>query len=151
MISTAPRSASSPLILWYPAWGLANGLWRSLLIAMQQSGVAAGAGSYRLAYAAWPTAALLGPALVMAAAIGLRRIAAVTGMTAVAAVAGMAAATVLTGWPEGARLIAYRPTYGWIDILRVADLNIGLACALGSFAAWAGVCALIGRPCAPMT
>src|SRR5208282_2772408 len=79
-----------PLILWYPAWGLANALWRSLLIAMQQSGVAAGAGSYRLAYAAWPTAALLGPALVMAAALGLRRMAAVTGMTAVAAVAGMA-------------------------------------------------------------
>ena len=135
-----------PLILWYPAWGLANWLWRSLLIAMQQSGVAAGAGSYRLAYAAWPTAALLGPALVMAAALVLRRMAAVTGMTAVAAVAGMAAATVLTGWPEGARLIAYRPAYGWIDILRVADLNIGLACALGSFAAWAGVCALLGRP-----
>src|SRR5271165_3354350 len=51
-----------------------------------------------------------------------------------------------TGWPEGARLIAYRPAYGWIDILRVANLNIGLACALGFAAAWAGGRALIGKP-----
>src|SRR5271165_5878952 len=106
-----------PLLLWYPAWLLADDLWRALLIHMQQSGVSAGAGSYRLAYAAWPTAALLGPALVMALALTLRRIAFVTSLTAVAAVVGMAAATVLTGWPEGARLIAYRPAYGWIDIL----------------------------------
>ena len=58
----------------------------------------------------------------------------------------MAAATVLTGWPEGARLLGYRPAYGWFDILRAANLNIGLACALGSFTAWAGVCALAGKP-----
>ncbi len=82
-----------PLILWYPAWALADSLWRSLLIGMQQSGVAAGAGSYRLAYAAWPTAALLGPALVMALMLILRRFALVTSLTAVAAIAGMAAAT----------------------------------------------------------
>ncbi len=134
------------LILWYPAWGLADYLWRFLLIDMQQSGVAAGAGSYRLAYAAWPSAALLGPARVMTLALGLRRMAVVTSMTAAAAVVGMAAATILTGWTEGARLIAYRPTYAWIDILRVANLDIGLACALGSFAAFAGGRALIGKP-----
>ena len=135
-----------PLILWYPAWGLADDLWRSLLIDMQQSGVAAGAGSYRLAYAAWPTAALLGPALVMTLALVLRRMAAVTGMTAVAAIAGMAAATALTGWPEVARLIGYRPTYGWLDILRSANLHIGLACALGAVVVFDGARSLIGKP-----
>ncbi len=135
-----------PLLLWYPAWALADDGWRALLIHLRESGVSAGAGSYRLAYAAWPTAALLGPALVMALMLILRRLALVTPLTAVAAIAGLAAATVLTGWPEVARLIGYRPTYGWFDILRAANLNIGLACALGSFTAWAGVCALAGKP-----
>jgi hypothetical protein len=86
-----------PLLLWYPAWALADDLWRALLIHMHESGVSAGAGPYRLAYAAWPTAALLGPALVMALMLILRRFALVTPLTAVAAVAGMAAATVLIG------------------------------------------------------
>ncbi len=135
-----------PLLLWYPAWALADDGWRALLIHLRESGVSAGAGSYRLAYAAWPTAALLGPALVMALMLVLRRMAVVTSLTAAAAIAGMAAATVLTGWPEAARLLGYRPAYGWFDILRAADLNIGLACALGSFTAWAGVCALAGKP-----
>jgi Domain of unknown function (DUF4158) len=47
----------------------------ALLIAMHESGVSAGAAPYRLAYGAWPTAALLGPALVMALMLILRRMA----------------------------------------------------------------------------
>ena len=135
-----------PLLLWYPAWALADDLWRALLIHMHESGVSAGAAPYRLAYAAWPTAALLGPALVMALMLLLRRFALVTPLTAVAAIAGLAAATVLTGWPEAARLIGYRPTYGWLDILRSANLNIGLACALGAVVVFDGARSLIGKP-----
>ena len=135
-----------PLLLWYPAWALADDLWRALLIAMHESGVSAGAGPYRLAYAAWPTAALIGPALVMALMLILRRFALVTPLTAVAAVAGMAAATVLTGWPEVARLLGLRAAYGWLDIFRSANLHIGLACALGAVVVFDGARSLIGKP-----
>ncbi|SEF05812.1 type IV secretion system protein VirD4 [Rhizobiales bacterium GAS188] len=138
--------AIAPLVIWYPAWGMADDLWRSLLISMQESGIAPGAASYRLAYGAWPTAALFGPALVMALILGLRRFGAALPMTAIAAVTGMAAATLLTGWHEGARLLGLRPAYSWINILRVANFNIGFASALGFLATCIGIRVLRGQP-----
>ena len=42
--------------------------------------------------------------------------------------------------------MAYRPTYGWLDILRSANLNIGLACALGAVVVFDGARSLIGKP-----
>ena len=82
----------------------------------------------------------------MALMLIMRRYELVTPLTAVAAVAGMAAATVLTGWPEVARLLGYRPTYGWLDIFRSANLPIGLACALGAVVVFDGARTLIGKP-----
>lgn len=135
-----------PLLLWYPAWGFASDLWRSVLVGLQQHGTAPGAGSYRLAYAAWPTIALLGPALFMALVLILRRMAMVTALTALASVIGMFAATALTGWSEAVRLLAFWPTYSWFDIWRAANLNIGFACAIGFLATAAGTRVLRGQP-----
>lgn len=135
-----------PLLLWYPAWSLADGLWRSLLISMQQNSLGPGAASYRLAYAAWPTVALLGPTLFMALVLILRRTAMVTALTAAAAVIGTAAATALTGWHEASRLLAFRPTYSWFDIWRAANLDVAFACALGFLATCAGIRVLRSQP-----
>ena len=80
----------APLLVWYPAWGLADSLWRSVLLSMSPS-----APAYRWAYWAWPSVALLGPALVMAAALVLRQTRVVRPLTAFAAVVGMAGAAIL--------------------------------------------------------
>lgn len=130
-----------PLLVWYPAWGLADTLWRSLLLSMQPSDPA-----YRLAYSAWPSVSLLGPALVMAIALALRRSGVVRPSTAFAAVAGMACGTILTGWPEARYLISLRPSTPWLDILRVAHLNVGLASGLGMLATGLGGRVLFGGP-----
>lgn len=130
-----------PLLVWYPAWGLAGDLWRSLLLAMDVHDP-----TYRFAYLAWPSVALLGPALVMGIALVLRRNAIVRPMTAFAAVAGMVVAAVLTSWPEVVSLIRMRPAYSWLDILRSAHLNFGLASALGLLVAGLGVRLLLGKP-----
>ena len=61
----------------------------------------------------------------------------------------MAAATVLTGWQEGARLIANGLAHGWDDVLRVIHGDIGFACGFGAVAALVGVVVLAANPRAP--
>ncbi len=131
----------APLLVWYPAWGLADSLWRSVLLSMSPS-----APAYRWAYWAWPSVALLGPALVMAAALVLRQTRVVRPLTAFAAVVGMAGAAILTLWPEVHHLIGLRPATPWRDILRLAHLNIGFAGALGLLATALGGQILFGGP-----
>jgi type IV secretion system protein VirD4 len=130
-----------PLLLWYPAWGIADYLWRQLLLSMNPADP-----SYRWAYWAWPSVALAGPALVMSAALVLRQTGVVRSLTAVSAVAGMAAAAILTGWPEAHYLVGLRPVTPWLAIARLAHLNIALAAALGLLASALGVRVLLGGP-----
>ena len=66
-------------------------------------------------------------------------------VTAVAGVIGMAAATGLTIAPEVTRLLAYRPTYAWPEILRIADMSAFYAVAVGLLTTMAGVKLLMGK------
>ncbi|RUW61819.1 conjugal transfer protein TraG, partial [Mesorhizobium sp. M4B.F.Ca.ET.049.02.1.2] len=77
-----------PLVIWYPAWRYAHGLWQQLMLDWYSSGPAPSSAVYRLAYAAWPSIALVGPGLTMGVALLLRRAGMVLPLTAVAAVFG---------------------------------------------------------------
>ena len=134
-----------PLVIWYPAWSYAHGLWEQLLLGWYQTGLSTDAFWYRLAYAAWPSIALIGPAVTMAMALLLRRSGLALPATAFAGVLGMAAATVLTAWPEATRLLAFRPAYPWNDIFRVADMSVFYACTAGFLASVAGLRVLTGK------
>src|SRR5271165_2945650 len=134
------------LVLWYPAFQLAHDLWRRLLIGMAQGDGIIDATAYDLAHAAWPTATLIGPAVVMALALVLQEIAVVPRLTAAATIVGMAAATVFTGWQEGARLIAHGLAYGWNDVPRVIRGEVSFACGFGAVAAFVGVVVLTAKP-----
>ncbi len=138
--------AIAALVLWYPAFQLAHDLWRRLLIGMAQGDGIIDAAAYDLAYAAWPTATLIGPAVVMALALGLQEIAVVPRLTAAATIVGMAAATVFTGWQEGARLIANGLAHGWDDVPRVIHGDVSFACGFGAVAAFVGVVVLTAKP-----
>lgn len=134
-----------PLVIWYPAWRYTHGLWQQLLLGWYQAGLSPDSLQYRLAYAAWPSIALTGPAVAMAATLLLRRSATVLPLTAIAGVVGMFFATVLTVWPEGTRLLAYRPAYPWSDILRSADMSVFYAAVVGFLVTAAGLRALMGK------
>ncbi|WP_292412513.1 type IV secretory system conjugative DNA transfer family protein, partial [Mesorhizobium sp.] len=134
-----------PLVIWYPAWRYAHGLWEQILLDWYSSGLAPSSAAYRLAYGAWPSIALMGPGLTMAVALLLRRAGMVLPLTAVAAVIGMAVATTMTVWPEASRLLQYR-SYPWSEILRVADMPIVYAGAIGFLATVAGLRVLVGKP-----
>ena len=133
--------AAAPLLIWYPAWGLTDGIWQSVLLGMRPTGP-----NYALAYSAWPTVALVGPAWVMAGVLLLRGFGLVRTITAAAAVIGLACASLLTGWPEAAHLISLRPATPWIDVFRAAHLNIGFASAMGFLACGFGARTLLGKP-----
>lgn len=134
-----------PLVIWYPAWGYAHGLWEQFLLGWHQNGMAPSSAAYRLAYGAWPSIALIGPAVTMAAALILRRSGLALPATAIAGVVGMAAATAITVWPEATRLLAYRPAYAWSDIFRAADMSVLYAAVVGLLLTIAGARALMGK------
>lgn len=134
-----------PLVIWYPAWRSAHALWEQSLLGWYQTGLSPASAIYRLGYAAWPSIALIGPAVAMTAAILLRRSGMALPATAIAGVLGMAAATTLTVWPEATRLLGYRPTYAWSDILRVADISVFYAGVVGFLATMAGIKLLLGK------
>ncbi|MER8671402.1 type IV secretory system conjugative DNA transfer family protein [Mesorhizobium sp. M1156] len=134
-----------PLVIWYPAWRYAHALWGDALLDWYRTGLSPASVIYRLGYAAWPSIALLGPAVTMAAALLLRRSGMVLPLTAIAGVLGMAAATVFTVWPEATRLLGYRPAYAWSAILNAADMAIFYAGVVGFLATTAGVRMLMGK------
>ncbi|WP_095204597.1 type IV secretory system conjugative DNA transfer family protein [Mesorhizobium carmichaelinearum] len=147
LVKTAFKAALAilPLVIWYPAWRYTHALWADLMLGWYQDGLAPSSFFYQFAYAAWPSVALSGPALAMAAALLLRRSGLALPATAIAGVVGMAVATGLTVWPEATRLLSYRPASAWSDILRIADMAIFYAGVVGFLATVAGVRALIGK------
>ena len=134
-----------PLVIWYPAWRYAHALWGDTLLDWYRTGLSPASVIYRLGYAAWPSIALLGPAITMAAALLLRRSGMVLPLTAIAGVLGMASATVLTVWPEATRLLELRPIYPWPAIFNAADMSVFYAGAVGFLATTAGVRLLMGK------
>jgi len=133
------------LVIWYPAWRYTHGLWEQVLLGWYQGGLSPASLTYRLAYGARPSIALIGPALTLTIPLILRRSGLALPATAIAGVLGMAAATVLTAWPEAVRLLAFRPAYSWNDILRIADMSVFFACAVGVLASVAGLRVLAGK------
>lgn len=134
-----------PLVIWYPAWLYTHGLWEQLLLGWYQNGLPPASLWYRLANGAWPSIALIGPAVAMAAALLLRRSGLALPATAIAGVLGMFFTTVLTVWPEATRLLGYRPAYPWSDILRAADMSVCYAAVLGLLVTVAGLRVLMGK------
>lgn len=134
-----------PLVIWYPAWRYAHALWGGALLDWYRTGLSPASVIYRLGYAAWPSIALLGPAITMAITLLLRRSGMVLPLTAIAGVLGMATATVFTVWPEATRLLGYRPAYAWPAILNAADMTIFYAGVVGFLATTAGVRVLMGK------
>ncbi|MER8406497.1 type IV secretory system conjugative DNA transfer family protein [Mesorhizobium sp. M1307] len=134
-----------PLVIWYPAWRYAHTLWGDALLEWYRTGLSPASVIYRLGCAAWPSIALLGPAITMAAALLMRRSGMVLPLTAIAGVLGMAAATVFTVWPEATRLLGNRPAHAWSAILNAADTTIFYAGVVGFLATTAGVRVLMGK------
>lgn len=147
LVKTAFKAvvAILPLVVWYPAWRYAHGLWGDTLLGWYQDGLAPTSLTYRFGYAAWPSIALIGPAIAMIVALLLRRSGTVFSFTAIAGVVGMATATLLTIWPETTRLLSYRPTYAWSDIMRTADMSVFYAAVVGFLATMAGIKLLMGK------
>lgn len=147
LVKTALKAvvAILPLVIWYPAWRYAHGLWENALIDWYREGLSPTSTLYRIAYAAWPSIALIGPAIAMVIALLLRRSGTVFSLTAIAGVTGMAAATVLTVWPEATRLKELRPAYSWVTILNTADMTIIYAAVVGFLATIAGIRMLMGK------
>ncbi|MEI9426053.1 conjugal transfer protein TraG, partial [Mesorhizobium sp. Cs1299R1N1] len=134
-----------PLVIWYPAWRYAHGFWGQFLLDWYRGGLLPSSAPYRLAYAAWPSIALIGPAITMGAALLLRRAGLALPATAIAGVIGMAAATTMTVWPEASRLLEYRSLHPSSDVLRIADMSIFYAGVVGVLATIVGVRALLGK------
>jgi type IV secretion system protein VirD4 len=126
-----------PLLTGYAAWMLAAELWGDLIAVLPP-----GSRSHSLAWNAWPTAALAGPVLVMAAALALRGRGGTGQSAGLAAIAMVAAAALLTAGPELVRLDAFQAQAPWPQILQRADVNIIMALAFGLLAATAGLIAL---------
>jgi type IV secretion system protein VirD4 len=129
-----------PLLMWYVAWTSASDLWRGVILSFPQS-----SREYALAYGAWSTAALVGPVLIMAAVLLAWRRGFMGRDTAVASILGVIAAAALTAWPEYKRLVAYRPSYPWSEMIQAIDFGVVLACGFGALAAAAGVRILRGQ------
>jgi type IV secretion system protein VirD4 len=129
-----------PLWLFWFAWSLANRWWRAVLLAFPDRATP----GYALAYHAWPTVALLGPIVLMFAAILAWRLRFATRTMPAAGIAGVLAATILTGWPDYQRLAPYLGTAPLLDSLDALDLRIIQAVAVGLLAALIG-CRLAAR------
>ena len=98
--------------------------------------------SYEWAATAWPTAALLGPALVMALGILLHRMQIGSRAMAVAGILGLAATAILTGWSEFERLWPYvgAPGVSPLAVLNAFDKPREIAVIVGLVTAFVGYC-----------
>ena len=132
-----------PLWLFWYAWDFAYDWWQDYLLTFPSSrpGVTWTTG-YAAAVAAWPTVALLGPALVLGAGVFLHRIRAGSRAMALAGVAGMAATALLTAWPEWVRLRPHfgAPGYTPLVLLNEASLPHKFAVVAGLLMAFIGYC-----------
>jgi type IV secretion system protein VirD4 len=136
-----PREALRTIIQLWPlwlswfAWHFAGALWRDLLLAFPDHSTTV----YVLAYRSWPSAALIGPILLMVSAIVLQRWELAGRLTSFAGVAGVAIATVMTAWPEYQALAPYVGHGPLLNVLQAVDLGIMLAVAIGAVATLAGI------------
>ena len=132
-----------PLWLFWWAWNLAYGWWSDYLLTFPSSRPgAAWTNGYAAAVGAWPTVALLGPALVMGAGVFLHRVRAGSRAMALAGVAGMAATALLTAWPEWVRLRPHfgAPGYSPLVLLNEASFPHKFAVVAGLLMAFFGWC-----------
>jgi len=135
-----------PLWLFWWAWNLSDAWWRdAVLLGRAQLGGLRPSQFSRtqiLLVDAWRTAALLGPALVMAAGVLLHRIQFGSRAMAFAGIGGMAATALLTGWPEYQRLwpAVGAPGVSPLAVLNAFDGSRGFAIIAGLLAAFVGYC-----------
>jgi len=124
-----------PLWLFWFAWSVAGALWRDVLLAFPDRSTT----GYTLAYRGWPSAALLGPILLMAAAIGAYRLQFANRLMPLAGIAGVAVATVITAWSEYWRVASYLGRAPLLNVLDAFDPGILQAVAAGLFATIGGI------------
>ena len=132
-----------PLWLFWWAWELAYGWWHDYLLTLpahQPSG--RWIDGFQIAFAAWPTVALLGPALVLGGSVFLHRVRAGSRAMAMAGVFVMVAAALLTAWPEWVRLQSQMGTAGLspFALLKMASTPVAIAVAAGLATAYIGFC-----------
>jgi type IV secretion system protein VirD4 len=124
-----------PLWLLWLVWTRFDDWWISYLSAFPDHSTT----TYTLAYRAWPSVALLGPVLLMLAAVLAYRLHFASRILPFAGIAGVLGTSILTGWPEYQRLAPYVGSVPVWEILRALNLNIVQAVAFGSAAALIGV------------
>src|SRR5258708_20056574 len=121
-----------PLWLFWFAWSLSSNMWLGYL----QTFPNRSSSGYALAYRAWPSITLLGPVLLMLAAILAYRMQLATRVMPIAGIGGVVVATVLTGRPEYQPLPPYigNPPplniVGALGLRTVPALAVGLPAAL---------------------
>src|ERR1700693_1134832 len=109
-----------PLWLFWFVWSLFDAWWLDYLLSFPDRATPA----FVFAYRGWPSVALLGPILLMSAAIVAYRLHLATRLMPFAGIAGVIAATLLTAWPEYQRLQPYVGSAPLLDVLRALDLGI---------------------------
>ena len=124
-----------PLWLFWFVWSLCNDWWLDYLLTFPDRSTE----GYSFAYRSWPTVALLGPVVLMLAAILACRLHLTTRLMPFAGIAGVVAATTLTGWPAYRVLASDIGTMPLLDVWESLDPGILQAVAVGFIAACAGV------------
>jgi type IV secretion system protein VirD4 len=109
-----------PLWVFWFAWTVAANVWLDYLLTFPNRSNS----GYALAYRAWPSIALLGPVLLMLAAVFTYRVRLATRMMPIAGIAGVVVATLLTAWPEYQRLAPYLGHASPFAILGALDLGV---------------------------
>lgn len=130
-----------PLWLSWFAWKSVGALWRDVLLGFPDHTTTA----YALAYRSWPSAALVGPILLMVAATAAQRLQFAGRLTSYAGVAGVAIATGMTALPQYQRLAPYIGRVSLLEMLDALDPGIMLAIAVGLVAAVAGIVYVVQR------
>ena len=123
-----------PLWLFWFAWSLSSNLWLAWLQTFPNRSTS----GYALAYRVWPSVALLGPVLLMLAAVLAYRTGLATRVMPIAGIVGVIVAAFLTAWPEYDRLVPYIGRASPVDILRALDLGVLQAVAVALLAALLG-------------
>jgi hypothetical protein len=103
-----------PLWLFWFVWSLFDTWWLDYLLSFPERSTPA----FVFAYRGWPSVALLGPILLMSAAIVAYRLNIASRLMPFA---GVAAAKVLTAWPEYQRLEPYVGSAPLLNVLRALD------------------------------
>jgi type IV secretion system protein VirD4 len=131
-----------PLWLFWWAWDFAYDHWQDYLMtfpANQPGGYVTD--SYVWAMWAWPAAALLGPAVVMALGVMLHRMQIGSRAMALTGILCMVATAILTGWSEYQRLWPYVSAgYSPVTIVNSFDASHGIAVIVGLVVAFVGYC-----------